>query len=954
MRRHFSPVSAIPLAVVCGLLTPVMQAADPPSKPYLCIETGMHTASIKRIDADAAGRFLVTASDDKTARVWDLRNGGLLRVLRPPQGNNQEGMLYAVAISPDGATVAASGWTSPAGEVDSVYLFDRESGHLRRRLTGLPDVINHLSYSQDGRYLVAALGGRNGIRIYRTSDYKEEARDTEYSARTDWAEFDRSGRLVTSSYDGFVRLYSPTFHLAAKKQAPGGQRPYTARFSPDDANVAVGFDDSIAVNVLSGLDLSFLYAPDTSQATRHNLTVAWSTDGRVLYASGRYSDNPEMNQVLSWMDSGRKTAGAWRAAWNTVMDLRALPGGRLAFGAAGPALGVFNSNGDILWRHTPDILDHRANWKKFQVSSDGTVVQFGFDTLTTQGTWDRRLARFSIADRRLTLDPSPDPWLQAPRTAGLNIANWEDSYKPTRDGHELSLNEYERSRTLAISEKADSFLLGTEWYLRLFDLQGRELWNVSVPGVAWAVNLTANSRYALAALGDGTIRWYTIDGHQEVLALFVHRDGKRWVAWTPEGFFDASPGGDALVGYHLNQGAEREGEFVKVEQVYERFYRPDLIVQRLKPGGTEAVLAARERIGDIKTALSGGLPPDLELVSPAESDSNGNFVLQVRVKNRGGGIGRVVYRIDGAAIEGRPVGIPVPGSDTVSRAFDLAPGRHQITQTVYNGRNQLESRSVSAWVNVRRSDEPANLFVVAAGVTNYRDHSLTEGVRFAASDAQAVAASLKEHGTGLFPQVIPYTLPDSQATRDNITKTVGLAAARMKPSDVFVLYLAGHGHVQDGQYYFIPWEVRSTSLDTLLEQSLDQEALRKLLEQIPARKTLLVLDTCGSGAYVAGRALGEKAAIGRLAKITGRAVMAASATDQMALEGYQHHGVFTAAFLEGLAKAGDEQGQIQVGRLADFVGNRVPEITRTQWGYEQVPTLEIKGQTFPIARKPAR
>ena len=41
----------------------------------------MHTAAIRRIDVDAAERFLVTASHDKTARVWDLANGQLLQVL---------------------------------------------------------------------------------------------------------------------------------------------------------------------------------------------------------------------------------------------------------------------------------------------------------------------------------------------------------------------------------------------------------------------------------------------------------------------------------------------------------------------------------------------------------------------------------------------------------------------------------------------------------------------------------------------------------------------------------------------------------------------------------------------------------------------------------------------------------------------------------------------------------
>jgi hypothetical protein len=955
MRQRVRPIALISVAIACGLFAAGVRAADPPSAPYLRIETGIHTAPIRRIDTDAAGRFLVTASEDKTARVWDLQTGNLLKVLRPPQGDGDEGKLYAAAISPDGATVAVGGYTGYQWDnTCSIYLFDRETGSLQRRLTGLPDVIEHLSYSHDGRYLAAALGGANGIRVYRTSDYQEAARDTEYGAESYRAEFDRAGRLLTASSDGFIRLYSAPFHLLAKRQSPGGKQPFAARFSPDGGKIAVGFNDSTAINVLSGQNLSFLYAPDTSQATTGNLlTVAWSADGRTLYAGGRYADISDTFPVFSWLDGGRKKGGAWRAAWNTVMDLRALPGGRLAFGAADPAIGVFDDKGNILWRHTPDILDHLGNQQKLQVSPDGTVVQFGFDTLTPQGTWNSRLARFAVAARQFTVDPPSDLSLNAPRTTELKVANWRDSEKPTLDGRDLPLDQYERSRSLAISEKADNFLLGTEWWLRFFDRQGREQRKVAIPSIARAVNLTADSRYAVAAFGDGTIRWYTADDLREVLALFVHRDGKRWVAWTPEGFYDASPGGDALIGYHLNQGPEHEGEFIKVDQVSDLFYRQDLIGQRLKPGGAEAVLAARERIGDIKAVLASGLPPDLELLSPAESDSDGDFELRVRVKNRGGGTGRVVYRVDGAEIQGRAVGIAVPGGER-AQVFPLPPGRHQVSATVYNGRNQLESRGVSAWVTVKGSQEGSNLFVVAAGVTHYRDNSLTEGVKFAAADAQAVAASLKEKGAGLFGEVTVYALPDSQATRDNITKTVALAAGKMKPTDVFVLYLAGHGVAQDAKYYFIPWEARYTSQDALLKQSLDQESLRKLLE-VPAQKTLLLLDTCASGAYVSdsGRGPGEKAAVGRLAKITGRAVMAASATDKMALEGYHDHGVFTYALLEGLSKAADEQGQIQVGTLADFIGNLVPEITQKQWGIEQSPTLEIRGQTFPIARKPA-
>ena len=37
---------------------------------------------INRIGVDARNRFLVTGSDDKTVRIWDLEDGTLLKTLR--------------------------------------------------------------------------------------------------------------------------------------------------------------------------------------------------------------------------------------------------------------------------------------------------------------------------------------------------------------------------------------------------------------------------------------------------------------------------------------------------------------------------------------------------------------------------------------------------------------------------------------------------------------------------------------------------------------------------------------------------------------------------------------------------------------------------------------------------------------------------------------------------------
>jgi hypothetical protein len=65
MKTHFT-------FCLCALMPWCLPAAEPPSAPILRNEAGMHTAKIGRISTDRAGRLALTASLDKTARLWAL------------------------------------------------------------------------------------------------------------------------------------------------------------------------------------------------------------------------------------------------------------------------------------------------------------------------------------------------------------------------------------------------------------------------------------------------------------------------------------------------------------------------------------------------------------------------------------------------------------------------------------------------------------------------------------------------------------------------------------------------------------------------------------------------------------------------------------------------------------------------------------------------------------------
>ena len=193
-------------------------------------------------------------------------------------------------------------------------------------------------------------------------------------------------------------------------------------------------------------------------------------------------------------------------------------------------------------------------------------------------------------------------------------------------------------------------------------------------------------------------------------------------------------------------------------------------------------------------------------------------------------------------------------------------------------------------------------------------------------------------------------------TLTGISTTFDKISRKARSNDVFILYLAGHGFTLDGRYHFLPVDFRYRNEDSIREKGINQDHLQKWLSSIPARKSLVLLDTCNSGSYVqaqaVARGLAEKTAIDKLTRATGRATIAASTDSQIAYEGYKGHGVFTYALLQALSQAdkkhGNKDGITSTVEIASYINEQVPEITYKKWGYEQVPQVNLHGREFPI------
>ncbi|MEI6986914.1 MAG: hypothetical protein WCK65_12375, partial [Rhodospirillaceae bacterium] len=579
---------------------------DPPADPFLRIETGMHGATINRVSVDAAGRLAVTASDDKTARLWSLPDGKLVGTLRVPIGPGLDGSLYSVALSPDGKTVAATGVSGKSWSGgQTLYLFDVVTQKFKARFPKLPSEILHLAFSPDGARLAMAFGAGAGLRVYEIATGRMIGEDHEYGRQSaNWVAFDSEGRIATTSFDGFVRLYEASVMLVTKAKVPGSGRPYSVAFSPDGGLLAVGSFDKPKVDLLSATDLAPRFSPDTSDLKTGNLqAVAWLNDGRqvTLAAGGTASKTPGEQLIRVWGNSGMGRPVDIPAAKDAINQIESVGKGEALFVSAEPSWGRINA-AKKLFERTSNLANFRdIHAGRFAISDDALTLEFG---ISKKG---QRPMSLALADQSYGPAGRPNPSLATPiiESPGIKVTGWQNTANPMVGGRKLILDGEELARSLAIAPDGRSFLLGSDYWLRLYDAKGNQLAKTAVSASVAGVVINRPGTMAAAALTDGTIHWFNLGRSapplDERATLFVHADGLRWVAWTPEGFFEhAENGGKDLVGYHFNKGEKKPPEFINFAQVYSVFHSSELLIKKILGGSDPDIARTYAAIGDLR------------------------------------------------------------------------------------------------------------------------------------------------------------------------------------------------------------------------------------------------------------------------------------------------------------------------------------------------------------------
>ncbi len=893
------PVAALAQTTTASPRTPAATG------PFLRIDPGAHTAIVRAAAFDAAKERVYTAADDKTIRVWQLPQGKLISTLRVPILDGAEGQLYALTLSPDGRWLAVGGWTGWDWEKrSSIYIFDTQTEQMVQRLPVAPWTITSLRFSPDGQYIAAGMHGQGGLVMVRRTTGQVVASDTSYQNKVMDMDFDKFGRLYTIGLDGFVRLYRQDFSLLARRAVQAAKDAVALRVSPDGERLAIGFADAPIVEVLNARDLSTAGVLKAAAAKQKDLVaVGWSADGQSIYAAGESASGSA--DVYRWATgSYTSTPQVVSATPARINDLLPLSKGRMLFVTDAPSVGWVEASGQVRQPIVSSLWDFAAPGLSLQLSGNGNQVSLSSGS---------KAVNFSVSAAKLEWKAAPG--LQRPlmQAAGWNIRVGPDLRALNFGAEKIVLEEYEKVRSHAIANSRNFAVIGTEWALRSYSPKGELLWLTRISSPVWAVNVSADNRVVVAAVGDGTLRWFSAETGKELLSIFIHKNAIDWVAWVPGGYYTSSPFGDKYIGWHINRGLDVSPDFVYAVQLERVLYRPDIVRLALdavtgrtsKDPAAPAALMTTEQMAQMA-------PPRLKI----------RLLGIDAVKS----IARLVVEGERAGPEMQDIAVyvnDVPVTATKDRSLLASETKqfrreYEVPLTLQSNDIRVEAFTGLSMglarvqaelpVDTQAKRAKGDLYVLAIGASQFDALPEKNWLSYAAKDADTLAGVLRSAEDSPFNNRNIKVLTDNSAekpTRKNILAALDFLKSA-KAQDTVILFLASHG-VSDarGNYYFVPKDVAaqdmkglnaSDSPQTLLSWQVFFDALR-----VVAGQRILVVDTCQAKG-IAGR-FDPNALIKRSASSQFALMLASGENEESQEYDPAGHGLFTYGLLSSLKEA---------------------------------------------------
>jgi len=354
------------------------------------------------------------------------------------------------------------------------------------------------------------------------------------------------------------------------------------------------------------------------------------------------------------------------------------------------------------------------------------------------------------------------------------------------------------------------------------------------------IELFEGDKFLCSSSQDGTIKIFDLENNQVVATLISNNN--EWIVITSEGYFDCSTHGGELLSLVNNKRA------YSVDQFAVKNNRPDLILMKLNSKNTdlikhfEALYKKRlKKLNLTEKDLEGEmLLPECSII---EHSVEGNLLsLKAKCSDNNYNLKQLnvyvndvpIYGSNGKSINGKNI--------LVDEKIELSEGLNKIEISCYN---EKMTESIRDLISIKSEKKvKKDLYLLAFGVSKYQNSSYN--LAFADKDAIDLSKVIETYKGKGFENVYTKVLTNEQVTPDAIKVSKDFVK-NAKPDDTFILFIAGHGmHDTDAEatYYYL---TSNADINNLKGTCADFETIEDLLQGIPPRNKLFLMDACESG-----------------------------------------------------------------------------------------------------------
>lgn len=947
-----------------------------------------HTGPVSCLAVSHNSKFLISSAEDSTIIIWDAATGAILNKIKTSEP------VTSIAVSASDKEFLT---TSDDLNKSGITFYNITTGKKTRFIADKNDESRSVVCTADGKYFAAGFL-REGIKLF---DYNTGNIVRTFSGHTSWinsiAIDSSSNYMVSGSHDNMVKLWNLQQQGALSTIQKNIQEINRVSFGDDHKLIAFETEDDKYNYRIRIWDLEkgngFSKIFTVPQLFNLGYSLKIDNTEKMLMAngdSGIYVWDPVTGKLL---DRINKSTG--RVAMND---------GRIIYGDLKKKILQMY---DIKTKKT-SILDSLRDIviSSIDFTSDGKLMATAAIGAKTQ-IWDlqtKKLIRtldytnpdgtnevvenpmFKFEDFAWVYDAkfSPDNKILAaacrvadPIVKGTNLFLWD-----------VKTGKYLKS-VVAGNFPVQSINWSPDGKKIITGSNGRDLviWNVAkiltdTKNEAEPDTIIENGFTVMSAEYTKDGKWLItggLDGKliireaatNNIIATVVIIDSVDYVITTPDNYYAASKNAARAIAF-------KQGNKVFPFQQFDLQYnRPDIILERLGMASPDMIKAYKnayqkrlKKVGFSEEMFNKDFHlPEIKL--------NGNklplttaakeFSFQVQADDSKYKLDRLeivdngvpIYGIAGLSVRDKNL-----SSITKDINMDLVPGKNKIEVSALNDKG-VESLRETFYISYNpATPQPSKIYFIGIGINRYKDSIMN--LKYAAKDIRDLAKIF----AAKYPGASIDTFINEAATKENIL-AIKQKLLKTNSNDKIVISASGHGLLDkklDFYYATNDMDFHDPSVKGLLYDDLEN-----LLDAIPARKKLLLIDACHSGevdreekitlrdslsvnvkAYKA-RGAGEdestagiglqntfelmKELFADISKGNGAVVISAAGGFEYALEDAKYNnGVFTYS----IKKAMENAKPLTVYQIKDFVSQQVEKLTNGK----QKPTSRKENAEF--------